>query len=164
MLNEPLIAELKQESGGTRRVLERIPEDKVSWKPHPKSLSLGQLAYHVAVLPGEIARVVSNLTFEGGDLPRPEAKSVAELIAMLDKGVAIAAETLASFDDRAMAETWTLLFEGKPLLQIPRIAVIRTIMLNHWYHHRGQLMVYLRLLDVPVPAVYGPSADEMRIG
>lgn len=164
MLAEPLIAELSQEAASTRRVLERVPQDKLSWRPHPRSLSLGQLAHHVAVLPIAIAELASAATREAPQVPRPEAKSVAELLDTLEQSVAAAKKKLSSFTDDAMTQTWTLTVQGKPALQVPRIGLLRTIMLNHWYHHRGQLTVYLRLLDVPVPAVYGPSADEQRIG
>jgi len=164
MRAEELIAELTQEAATTRRVLERVPEQKLSWKPHPRSLSLGQLAHHIAVLPMAIAELVSELVREPPNVPRPEAGSVAEILSTLDGSVAAAVRKLSSFSDEAMAQTWTLTRGGKAILEVPRMGVIRTIMLNHWYHHRGQLTVYLRLLDVPVPAVYGPSADDARLG
>ncbi len=160
MISESLIAELSQEAATTRRVLERVPEDKVSWKPHPKSFSLGQLAHHVAFVPGAIAELVSELRRELPVVPRPEAKSVAELLSTLDASVAKAKAKLGSWSDEALMQIWTMMRDGKTVMQMPRIAMIRAVMLNHWYHHRGQLTVYLRLLDVPVPAVYGASADE----
>ena len=160
MISESLIAELSQEAGSTRRVLERVPEKKLSWKPHPKSLSLGQLAHHVAFLPGAIAELASELRREAPVVPRPEAKSVAELLATLEKSVETARAKLASWNDGALMQTWTMTVNGRTVMQVPRIGIIRSIMLNHWYHHRGQLSVYLRELGVPVPSIYGPSADE----
>lgn len=162
MLSEPLIAELQQEAATTRRVLERIPDQKLSWKPHPKSLSLGQLAHHVAVLPRAIAELVTPSSHELPVVPRPEPKSIREVLSTLEESVAAATKKLSSWNDSAMGETWSMTDKGKAVLQIPRIGMIRSIMLNHWYHHRGQLTVYLRLLDIPVPSVYGPSADEAR--
>ena len=164
MINESLIDELSNEAGATRRVLERVPEAKMSWKPHPKSYSLGQLAHHVAVLPGQIADLVTTLSPPIPNAGRPEAESVAQLLSLLQSSVAHATEKLRTWNDDALKQTWKLMNDGQVLIQSSRIGVIRAIMLNHWYHHRGQLMVYLRLLDVPVPAVYGPSADESRFG
>ena len=159
-LADSLIAELTQEAGTTRRVLERVPEQKVSWKPHVKSMSLGQLAHHVAFVTGAIADLVSEDTRELPTVPRPEAKSVAELLATLEESVAKATRRLSSWNDEALMRTFRLTRNGQTVLELPRIAMIRAVMLNHWYHHRGQLTVYLRLLDVPVPSVYGGSADE----
>jgi uncharacterized damage-inducible protein DinB len=156
-----LLAELDQEAQATRRVLERVPEAHLSWKPHPKSMSLGQLALHVATVPGMVAGLASQDT-----IPNPpqfiqaEAATASELIPALDASVKQARALLGGFDDAAMMEIWRLQSGGRDLMAMPRVAVVRAIMLNHWYQHRGQLMVYLRLLNIPVPAVYGPSADE----
>jgi uncharacterized damage-inducible protein DinB len=156
-----LLAELEQEAQTTRRVLERVPQAHLSWKPHPKSMSLGQLALHVATVPGNVAQLAAQDTIP--DLPKfvqPEAATAAELVPALTASVAQARALIAGFDDAAMMQTWRLLSGGRELMAMPRVAVVRAIMLNHWYHHRGQLLVYLRMHDVPLPSVYGPTADE----
>jgi uncharacterized damage-inducible protein DinB len=156
-----LLAELDQEAETTRRVLERIPQEHLSWKPHPKSMSLGQLALHVATVPGNVAELAAIDTVPvPPNFIQPEAATASELVQSLKESVAKARRALGGFDDARMAATWTLQSGGRNVLAMPRVAVLRTIMLNHWYHHRGQLLVYLRLLDLPVPSVYGPSADE----
>jgi len=158
---DALLAELEQESLTTRRVLERVPQAHLSWKPHPKSMSLGQLALHVATVPGNVAELASRDTIpEPPAFVQKEAATVAELVPALTASVAKARQHLGGFDDVAMGATWRLMSGGRELLAMPRVAFARAIMLNHWYHHRGQLLVYLRLLDVPVPSVYGPTADE----
>ena len=161
---EAILAELDLESNTTRRVLERVPEDKLSWRPHPKSHSLGQLALHIANLPGGIARIVSQDTMEAPDFKQAEAKSKAEILEALTKSLGDAKEQLGQMDDARAFATWTLTRNGTVVMSMPRIAVVRAILLNHNYHHRGQLSVYLRLLDVPVPSIYGPSADENPFG
>ena len=150
-----LLAELEQEAHATRRVLERVPQAHLPWKPHPKSYSLGQLALHVATVPGNVAELVARDSVEAPRFVQPEAGSTAELVPALSASVAKAKQLLAGFDDAQMADTWRLTNGGRELMAMPR-----AIMLNHWYHHRGQLLVYLRLLDLPVPSVYGPTADE----
>ena len=158
---ETLIAELEQEAHATRRVLERVPQAKLSWKPHPKSFSLGQLALHVAQTPGMVAALSMNDTIpEPPKFVQAEAATAAELGPALAASLAQAKQILSGFDDAAMKATWRLLYDGQELMALPRAAMLRTIMLNHWYHHRGQLLVYLRMHDVPLPAVYGRSADE----
>ncbi|MGH7731835.1 MAG: DinB family protein [Candidatus Eiseniibacteriota bacterium] len=161
-LGQPLIAEMKQEAGATRRVLERVPADRLAWRPHPKSMSLGQLALHVARIPGALANLAkgdgvdaSTVNFEA-----PAPASADELVPTLESSVASACEYLETLDAEAAGAPWRLTAGGREIFNIPRAAMLRTLMLNHWYHHRGQLVVYLRLLDVPVPSVYGPSADE----
>jgi uncharacterized damage-inducible protein DinB len=159
-LVDPLIAELEQEAETTRRVLERIPEARLSWRPHPRSMSLGQLALHIATTPGGVARVAAQDTFERPRVDRPEPNSKREVLETLGQSVASALEFLRGLDDAQATQTWTMTLAGTTLFSLPRIGVVRTVMLNHWYHHRGEMQVYLRLLDVPVPAVYGPTADE----
>ena len=159
---DTLLAELDQEAATTRRVLERVPGDKLGWKPHAKSMSLGQLALHVASIPGAIAKLLLNDGLDIGNMSfeAPAAESAAELLPALEESLRTAKDVLSGLsDDKAMA-SWKLTRGGRELFSAPRIGVIRSIMLNHWYHHRGQLSVYLRLLDVPVPAIYGRSADE----
>ena len=158
---ESLIEELKQEAEGTRRVLERVPEDRLAWRPHARSMSLGELALHVAQVPGAVSGLLEGPSGEAPDFShRPEAGSGKELLDTLERGVAEATGRLAAWGEEGLAAEWRLTREGETLMALPRIGMVRSIMLNHWYHHRGQLMVYLRLLDVPVPAVYGDSADE----
>jgi uncharacterized damage-inducible protein DinB len=155
-----LLAELDQEAATTRRVLERIPQEHLSWRPHPKSMSLGQLALHVATVPGLVAEIAAKDTTMPNSFFQPEAATAAELTPALAESVAKAKHLLGSYDDAKMAATWRLTKDGKDVLVMPRVAFVRAIMLNHWYHHRGQLLVYLRLLNLPVPSVYGPTADE----
>ncbi len=157
---DPMIAELEHEAETTRRVLERVPEDRLGWRPHPKSMSLGQLALHLAMIPGGIAQVAAADSMERPQFERPEAKSRREVLDELARSVAAALAFLRGLDDARASQSWTMTHEGKPVFSMPRIGVVRTIMLNHWYHHRGEMQVYLRLLDVPVPSVYGPTADE----
>jgi len=155
-----LLAELEQEAETTRRVLERIPEAHLSWKPHPKSMSLGQLALHVATVPGNVAEFAAVDTVEPPSFGQPEAATASELVPALMDSVARARRALGGFDDARMTAMWRMQRGGRDILAMPRIAFVRAIMLNHWYHHRGQLLVYLRLLDQSVPSVYGPTADE----
>ena len=157
---DSFLAEMDQEAQTTRRVLERVPGDKLSWKPHTKSMSLGQLALHVATIPGGVAQILSNDSFEVPSFDQPAAKSATELIPALDESVRTAKQVLGGMEDSKLMGTWKLTKNGKELMAAPRVAMVRSIMLNHWYHHRGQLSVYLRELDVPVPSIYGPSADE----
>jgi uncharacterized damage-inducible protein DinB len=156
-----LLAELEQEAATTSRVLERIPQAHLSWRPHPKSMSLGQLALHVATVPGNVAELAAKDTIPNPpNFTQPEAATAAELVPSLAASVSKAKQVLGGFDDARMGATWRLQRDGKEILAMPRAAVVRTIMLNHWYHHRGQLLVYLRLLNQSVPSVYGPTADE----
>ena len=158
---DALLAELDQEAETTRRVLERIPQAHLSWKPHPKSFSLGQLALHVATVPGNVAQLaaIDTVTTPPAFI-QPEAATAAELVPSLEESVAKARQALGGFDDARMNAIWRLQIGGRDIMAMPRVAVVRAIMLNHWYHHRGQLLVYLRLLNLPVPSVYGPTADE----
>jgi uncharacterized damage-inducible protein DinB len=156
-----LLAELEQEAETTRRVLERIPQAHLTWKPHPKSMSLGQLALHVATVPGNVAELAARDTIpEPPAFVQPEATTSAELLPSLAESVARARRALGGFDDEKMGAMWRLQTGGRDIMAMPRVAFVRAIMLNHWYHHRGQLLVYLRLLDQSVPSVYGPTADE----
>jgi uncharacterized damage-inducible protein DinB len=157
-----LLAELEAETATTRRVLERLPADRYAWTPHPKSLTAGQLAQHVATIPGYIARVART---EGMDvasrgLQYDSCDSPAALLATLDASVAAAREALDALDEPASRAIWRITAGDRELVAIPRLAAMRTVGLNHHYHHRGELVVYLRLMDVPVPIIYGRSADE----
>ena len=159
-LANTFIDELTREAATTRRVLERVPEEKMSWKPHAKSMSLGQMALHVAQTPGMVAELITESPRQPPQFIQPEARSRNEVLAALDQSIAGATARLASWSDQDLMQEWKLEHDGRSLMAVPRIGMVRSIMLNHWYHHRGQLLVYLRLLDVPVPSVYGPSADE----
>ncbi|MGA2427681.1 MAG: DinB family protein [Candidatus Acidiferrum sp.] len=159
---EPMMSEIHQEAAITKRILERVPADKISWRPHPKSMSLGQLALHIAAVPGTISQLAQRdgLDTAEANFNPPDPTDAKEILATLDAGVKAAEEYLGTVSDSAVMETWRLTSKGKEVLAIPRVELLRTVMLNHWYHHRGQLSVYLRLLDVPVPVIYGRSADE----
>lgn len=156
-----LLAELEQESKTTARVLERVPQAHLSWKPHPKSMSLGQLALHIATTPGNVAELASIDTVpEPPQFGQAEAATTAELVPALEASLAKARQHLGGFDDARMSAMWRLMINGQEVMAMPRVAFVRAVMLNHSYHHRGQLLVYLRLLNLSVPSVYGPTADE----
>jgi uncharacterized damage-inducible protein DinB len=159
-LADSLLMEFDQEAQTTKRVLERIPDDKLAWKPHQKSFSLGQLALHIASGPGQIVAAVSQDSAEAPNFAQPEAKSRQEVLETFSKSMASARDALKKMDDARLLSEWTLTKNGKTLMAVPRIGFLRSILMNHTYHHRGQLSVYLRILDVPVPSIYGPSADE----
>ncbi|MFL6245466.1 MAG: DinB family protein [Thermoanaerobaculia bacterium] len=163
-LAEQFSAELTREAATTRRVLERVPESQLAWRPHPKSMTLGQLAFHIARLPRGVAELLANLDAEVPQFAVREDAPVAEILAMLDDGVPFATEQLAAWGDEGLAAIWRMKRGEKTLMEMPRMAMWRSVMLNHWYHHRGQLTVYLRMLDVPLPSIYGPSADENVFG
>ena len=160
-----LLAEMDQEAQSTARVLERIPQAQLSWRPHAKSMSLGQLALHVATIPGNVAELAAHDTIpEPPKFIQAEAATAAELVPTLKASLAKARQVLGGMDDQKLMATWRLMSGGKEIMAMPRAAVIRMIMLNHWYHHRGQLLVYLRMHDVLLPSVYGPTADENPFG
>jgi uncharacterized damage-inducible protein DinB len=159
---EMMLEELRQEAATTRRVLERVPAEKLGWKPHPKSMSLGQLALHVAKIPGGVSRMAQLEEFDpskrGAEPDSP--KDVQEILTTLEQSLQAAEECFNGMSDEKAMGMWRLVVGGKEVFRRPRIGVLRVMLLNHWYHHRGQLAVYLRMLDVPVPAIYGRSADE----
>ena len=157
---QALLQELDHEAQTTRRVLERVPDAHLDWRPHAKSYSLGQLALHVAQIPGGVAELAMQAAAAPPSFVQERAKSSAELVPALQESVRRAATLLADASDATMLETWRLVAGDRELMSMPRAAFLRAIMLNHWYHHRGQLVVYLRQLNVPIPSVYGPSADE----
>jgi len=159
-LADSILLEFDQEAQTTRRVLERVPEDKLSWKPHTKSYSLGQLALHIAAVPGSVAALAAMDTVEAPTFFQAEAKNRHELFDTFSKSIESAKDTVGKMDDARLTSIWTLTKNGGTLMAIPRIGFLRSVLLNHVYHHRGQLSVYLRMLDVPVPSIYGPSADE----
>ncbi len=159
-MTQAMMMEFDNEAKTTRRVLERVPADKLAWKPHPKSMSLGTLALHVASAPGTIvgwcAEDETNFTGEQS----PQASSTSQILDAHDASVKKVKHTLAAIGDDGMQKMWTAKAGGQTLTTMPKAALARALLMNHWVHHRGQLSVYLRLLDVPVPSIYGPSADE----
>lgn len=164
-LSEALLPEFDQEMATTRKVLERIPESRLGWKPHAKSPTLGWLATHLAVLPMWMSTTIEKDSFdaapEGGGTPlAPEATSRQEVLELFDKNVAAARAALAGANDEHLGKPWTLLAGGRTVFTLPRAATLRSFVISHMIHHRAQLGLYLRLNDVPVPAIYGPSADE----
>jgi len=157
---ETLLQELEQEAQTTRRVLERVPGDRLSWKPHDKSMSLGQLALHIASMPGAIAEITQISPFPVPKFEQPSAKSATELVPTLEQSLAHAQSILRKLDDASLAKIWRVMDGDREVMAVPVGAALRALMLNHWYHHRGQLSVYLRQVGVLVPSIYGPSADE----
>jgi uncharacterized damage-inducible protein DinB len=157
---ELLLQELEAEAQTTRRVLERVPGDRLTWKPHAKSMSLGQLALHLASVPGAIAEMSRISPFPMPKFEQPSAASAAELVPALDQSVAKANTILREMDDADLAKIWRVVDGEREVMAMQIGALFRTIMLNHWYHHRGQLSVYLRQVGALVPSIYGPSADE----
>ena len=157
-----LLQELEQESQATRRVLERVPDSRLAWRPHEKSRTLGELAMHVATVPGSVAEFVSQPS--PVQVPKfadpPPPKSTSELGRLHEESLDKARQILSAMDDATATATWRIQAGERELMAMPRAAFLRMVMLNHWYHHRGQLSVYLRFLGVPVPSIYGPSADE----
>lgn len=157
-----MLEEFREEAAITKRSLDRVPADKLGWKPHPKSMALGQLAWHVATIPGGIARIAQQDSFDvlSGSFVPPQPKSLEEVLTAYQQSVRDAEKFLTGLTEEQARGSWRLMRGDRQIFQQPRAAVLRTIMFNHWYHHRGQLSVYLRLLDVPVPVIYGRSADE----
>jgi uncharacterized damage-inducible protein DinB len=161
-LVDALLPEFDHEMATTRTVLERVPEEKFDWKPHAKSFSLGALAAHVATLPTWGTETMTKSEIDVGTTPQPPAAlpSRQEMLAAFDRCVADARAALAGRTDAELLAMWSLKRGGRTLFTMPKAAVLRSFVLNHLVHHRGQLTVYLRLLDIPVPSIYGPSADE----
>lgn len=160
-----ILPEFDQEMAGTRRTLERVPDDKLTWKAHPKSNSIGWVASHLAEIPGWVEGTLTQDEWDfnppGSEPYRsPEFSSRAEILAEFDKNVATARKVIEATSDADYMKQWSLLSGGETLFTMPRIAVIRAFILNHSIHHRAILTVYYRLNDIPVPSLYGPSADE----
>jgi Uncharacterized protein conserved in bacteria len=164
-ISDTLLPEFEHEMANTRKTLERIPEDKFDWKPHEKSTTMGGLGSHLANLPSWANLSLNEDSFDmnppdGPPARTPQATSLKELLETFDKNLATAREAIAGASDEQFFKTWSLLSGGKEIFTLPRIAVLRSFVMNHSIHHRAQLGVYLRLNDVPVPSIYGPSADE----
>jgi uncharacterized damage-inducible protein DinB len=161
---ESILPEFDHETATTRALLERVPDDKAEWKPHHKSMSLGQLSMHIANLPRWAFYTLERTEFDtnppdGVRATSPAYESASKLLQVYDANVAATRALLARTTDGEFMVQWTLKNGGKSMFSMPRIAVFRSFVLNHAVHHRGQLSVYLRLLDVPIPSIYGPTAD-----
>jgi uncharacterized damage-inducible protein DinB len=163
-IRDALLPEYDHEMGTTRRLLERTPEAEFAWKPHDKSMTLGQLAGHIANIPRWCNAITDNAVFDvatAGDDARPRTPtSIADLVTEFDRKVADARARIAATGDPQMAEPWTFKQGDQEIFTMPRVSAIRSFILNHIIHHRGQLSVYLRLKNVPLPPIYGPTADE----
>ena len=159
---ERLTAEYDHEMANARKMLESVPEDKLAWKPHEKSMTLGRLASHVADFPTWALTTiqVDRLDMKAGDMPAP-INTKAEILEKFDKDLKKGRDAIAGLKEDQLDKNWSLSFDGQQLFELPRADVLRQTVMNHLVHHRGQLSVYLRLLNVPVPGMYGPSADEM---
>src|ERR1700752_1655261 len=158
---QSIFAEFAEQAPITRRFLERLPEDKLTWKPHEKSMSAGQLAYHLAFIPGGVIRFVQNNPVQAPDFAGfPQPASRQEILAKYEESVAAVRDLLPKFGDASMREMWRMVSGGRDVLAQPRGEFVRDVMFSHWYQHRGQFCVYLRLLNAAVPASWGPSADE----
>jgi len=158
-MTDALIPELRVEAASTRKMLERIPPDSLAWRPHEKSRTIGEIAAHIANLPGLFIASLVEDTFDRNTYT-VQADSVAEILSTFDRNVARAHEVLGALSDAELLAPWKYTYGERVVFELPRLVVIRTTALNHLIHHRGQLSVYLRMLDVPLPGVYGPTADE----
>jgi uncharacterized damage-inducible protein DinB len=162
---EALTMELNSEIAGVRKTLERVPMDNLDWRPHPKSMTMGELASHLANIPSWTAMTFSSDSLDiqppGAPPYEPHVCTTREqLLADFDQNVESARQALASASEESLAQNWSLLKGGQPVLTVPRFGVLRNFILSHMVHHRAQLGVYLRMNDIPVPSIYGPSADE----
>jgi uncharacterized damage-inducible protein DinB len=158
---DTLLAEFEIQAPITRQFLERLPEDKLTWKPHDRSLSAGQLACHLAFVPAAIVLLVQDNPVQARtSFHYPQPQSRREVLAKFDESIIVVREGLRQFDDQATNETWRLMRGDQEFMAKPRAQFLRDVLLSHWYQHRGQFSVYLRLLNIPVPASWGPSGDE----
>jgi uncharacterized damage-inducible protein DinB len=161
---QSLLAEFEVQAPITGKFLMRLPEDRLTWKPHEKSMTAGQLAYHLAFVPGSVVRLVQNNPIQAPksfDVPQPGCRQ--EILKAFDESIATVRDLLPKFDDSSMNETWSIFAGEREIFALPRGMFVRDVMLSHWYQHRGQFSVYLRMLNVAVPASWGPSADEPPI-
>ena len=160
-LANALIAELEQEGKSTLRMLERVPADKLAWTPHPKSMPLGRLAWHLVSIPSIAVRLISAGRFDIANAGPPQMPENPEFVDTFRRNLEAVSTTIAAMDDEALKAPFVISRNGNIVNETRKIVFIRQIMMNHTYHHRGQLSVYLRMLDVPLPAIYGTSADEV---
>ena len=160
-ISEMLLPEFDQEMASTHSMLDRVPEDKFGWKPHDKSMTMGRLASHVAEMPNWAVFTIKqdNLEMTPGQKPFIAATKT-ELMDALAKNTAAAREAIAGANDTEMSKSWSLIYGGHPVLTMPKASVLRTVVMNHIIHHRAQLSVYLRLNNIAVPGMYGPTADD----
>jgi uncharacterized damage-inducible protein DinB len=160
-ISQSILPEFDHEMANTRKSLEHVPDDKLSFKPHAKSMTLGALATHLATINQWLEAILGVDSFDAGTVPpTPELKSRAEVLAAFDQHAVSGRKGIAAATDAHLAKPWSLIYKGQTIFTMPRVAVLRSFILNHTIHHRAQLGVYLRLNDVPVPSIYGPSADE----
>lgn len=164
-LSDALLPEFDNEMANTRKTLERVPHEKFGWKPHEKSTAMGGLATHLSNIPTWAVYTIDqdSLDLAPGGKPLPPAelaKSTEDLLTIFDSNAAKARAAIAGASDADLFKPWTLMTNGNALLTLPKVAVLRSFVMNHLIHHRAQLGVYLRLNDIPVPSIYGPSADE----
>ncbi|MBT9331296.1 DinB family protein [Paracidobacterium acidisoli] len=158
---QDLLAEFEVQAPVTKTFLERLPQDQLTWKPHARSLTAGQLAYHLATVPGNVVRAAQKEQVPPPGFQFPQPDSLSMILSAFEESIAQVREVLPTFDDEAMKRTWRIVAEDQAVLaEMSRQDLLRNILLNHWYQHRGQFSVYLRLMNVPVPRSWGPSADE----
>ena len=157
---QKLLEEFEVQAPVTRKFLERLPEDKLDWRPHLRSMTAGQLAYHLALVPGRVADRSQEDVVPPPDFVFPQPATKQEILDTFDESVATVRKVLSGYDDARLNGMWRINAGDEEVLAVPRVWFLRNIMLNHWYQHRGQFSVYLRMLDVPVPSSWGPSADE----
>ncbi len=158
---QAVLSELNHEVTATQKLLDKLPEQQLGWKPHEKAMSLGQLAFHVATIPGHVAGyAVDGTTTVAALIPHPEAKGKQEILDAFSQGISKARNILEEEAGDWETKQWNLTKDEEEVLVLPSSLLARLLMLNHWYHHRGQLATYLRILDVSIPSIYGPSADE----
>ena len=163
-ISKMILPEFDHEMANTRKTLERVPDEKFGWKPHDKSMAMGGLATHMANLPSWGTLIVGSESFDvmpgGTPMKTPELHSTAEVLQTFDQNVAATRAAIDAASDEALFQNWTLQKNGTAIMTLPKVAVLRSFVMNHIIHHRAQLGVYLRLNDIPVPSIYGPSADE----
>lgn len=163
-LSQSLLPEFDQEMANTRKTLERVPDEKFAWKPHEKSMAMGNLAGHLANLPSWGTLTISSDSFDlapgGRPVKTPELSSTKDVLEKFDENVAATRGAIADASDPDLFKSWTLMSNGNTILTMPKVAVLRSFVMSHMIHHRAQLGVYLRLNNIPVPSIYGPSADE----
>jgi uncharacterized damage-inducible protein DinB len=166
-ISDALLPEFDHEMATTRKFLERVPDERLNWKPHQKSFSMGQLSTHLSNIPSWVVDTMKKTELDIAPVGQPpyreqEKHSRHELLEAFDKNIAAARQALSGSSDATLMQSWSLLQGGKPIMTMPRIAVLRSFILSHIIHHRAQLGVYLRLCDIPVPSAYGPTADEKQ--
>jgi uncharacterized damage-inducible protein DinB len=161
---QPILAEYEQESATTRRLLERVPNDKLGWRPHPKARSLGELAHHIAVSQQRVPKAVQKSTYELDPNDGAVPAKTSDIVEEFDRNVREAKKLLSAMTDADLMSDWSGQVKGRTVVTAPKIGIVRGILLNHTYHHRGQLSTYLRQLGVAIPSIYGATADENPFG